>query len=258
MKSKTPIAPEVMAVLQRSIIGEREVKLPPEQLPRPLYVAVNKVLTDAGGKWNRSRAAHVFGTDPRERLGMALATGKSTNVKKELQQFYTPPELARRMAKLADVYSHVVLEPSAGRGALVDACREEGARKVFVCELDPANCQHLLDKGCHFLQHGDFLSCPQASEGHGFTRIVMNPPWTRNQDVKHVQHAFLRQLERGPVVSSVRLVALMAPNRQRKAFTNFIEDARARGFLVDIWDIEPGTFRGSGTEVGATLVRIMR
>lgn len=92
---------EVRDVLVRSTITETSLTLPPGQLERKLYEAVNKVLVAAGGKWNKSAKAHIFQSDPRGLLGLAVELGEITDKKKLLGQYYTPDGLADRMAKLA-------------------------------------------------------------------------------------------------------------------------------------------------------------
>jgi len=119
------ITEQVRDVLVRSSIDATSVKLPPEHLDRALYVAVDKVLKAAGGKWDRKAGAHLFDRDPREALGLAIETGEATNLKQQFQAFYTPAPLAARMAELADVKpGMLVLEPSAGMGALAEAVNQ--------------------------------------------------------------------------------------------------------------------------------------
>ena len=94
----------------------------PRQLPRTLYVQTAKSIELLGGKWNRSFAAHVFAGDCAERVDEAVIAGEVTDFKKLYQFYETPPELARRMVAMADVRpGQCVLEPSAGRGALLKA-----------------------------------------------------------------------------------------------------------------------------------------
>ncbi|MBY0277906.1 hypothetical protein K2Z84_21440 [Candidatus Binatia bacterium] len=70
----TNITPDVEQVLRASTITDTLLVLP-QQLDRKLYVAVDKVLKAAGGKWNRKLGGHAFERDPREILGLALETG---------------------------------------------------------------------------------------------------------------------------------------------------------------------------------------
>ena len=88
------------------------------QLDRKLYTEVNAALEALGGTWNRKARAHVFEQDPADALDRVLVDGGFHDVKRDLDQFFTPPELAKRVVEMADVRGKWVLEPSAGAGAL--------------------------------------------------------------------------------------------------------------------------------------------
>jgi hypothetical protein len=246
------ITDAVRDVLAAATIDATTVRLN-GQLDRDLYVQVDKVLRAAGGKWDRKTRAHVFDRDPREALGLAVETGQATNVKKALQAFYTPPELAARIAALARVEAgHLVLEPSAGQGALADAVRaaQPGAR-VRCVEVDPVAVEHL--RGRYPVDVGDFLGMQPVPEVDAYDRIVMNPPFTKGQDIAHVTHAL------GFLKPGGRLVALTAPGWR------FAENQAARSFraLLDILgahveEVPAGTFKASGTGVATVLVVVDR
>lgn len=156
--STVALTPEVADILGRSTITENSLVLPPERLDRKLYTEVNHVIELAGGVWNRRAKAHVFESDPRERLGLAVEKGvaefdtsvaaphiKAKAKKKDYQAFYTPSELAAHVVELADVKDYTVLEPSAGEGALAQACVEAGCENVVCVELDEDACRVLRD-----------------------------------------------------------------------------------------------------------------
>lgn len=239
---KIEIAPEVMDVLNKSTITATSVTLPPGNLSRDLYVAVNKVLEAAGGKWSKKDKAHVFQEDPRPVLGVALETGtvaKLVTEKQEYQAFFTPKELAQYMVMRADVEGKTVLEPSAGDGALADACKVAGAKRVDCIELNPRYVDRLAKKG-HNVTPGDFLAVEPRPI---YDRVVMNPPFTKNQDIKHVEHA-LKCVRPGGAV-----VAIMASNTDRKWFKELKH-------MRTIEQIGDGAFKESGTNVNTVLVTI--
>ena len=129
MATKIRIADDVMEVLKRSTITETSLQLPNEQLERSLYSRVNKIIEAAGGKWNKTAKAHVFPSDPREALGMAIETGTVANKQQIFQQFFTPSAVAEMMCR--DVQEgDAVLEPSAGAGSIAMAAAAKGAAVV--------------------------------------------------------------------------------------------------------------------------------
>ena len=243
--STVTLTPEVTDVLSRSTILSDRVILPPGQLDRKLYEAVNKVLTLAGGKWNRSAKAHVFNGDPRVKLGLTLETGTILDEKKAYQAFFTPPELADKMAELAEVNGEIVLEPSAGDGALADACMRAGALDVDCMDLNPECVAKLRTKG-YAATERDFLQIPKISMPR-YTRIVMNPPFAKNQDVKHVAKA-LEFLAPGGI-----LVSIMSPNTTRSQFLKLTEGLRH----YEIVNIPAGAFKESGTPIATIALKVI-
>jgi len=257
--STQTITPDVLAVLKRSTIVDKLLILPPGQLERSLYNAVNKVLENAGALWSRKQKGHLFLNDPREVLGLALETGRIENLvdeakaeKQLYQAFFTPADLAKRVVELADVAGRSVLEPSAGEGALVQECLNAGCESLTAVELNAETCVKLRqvndgDRGqCKpFIYEADFLSL-KLRKGD-FDRIVMNPPFTRNQDVRHVERA-LTFLAPGGV-----LVAIMSPNTARPGF----QDLLTR-YDYDIEEVPAGTFKESGTNIAAVILTIRK
>lgn len=243
----TTLTPEVRNVLERAVITEKMLVLPTGQLDRKLYEAVNKVIVNAGGKWNKSAKAHIFPSDPRERMGMTLANGKSLDVKQENQSFYTPRALAARVVELAQVSGKRVLEPSAGHGALAKESVAQGARWVTCIEKDEEACRVLDSIGLIWTK-GDFLEEPPSP----FDRVVMNPPFTKNQDVKHVRHA-LSWLEPNGI-----LVAVMSGNTSRRPFVEMMGFIRTFNATTAIHEVEAGAFKESGTMVRTIILVVTK
>ncbi len=234
---------DVRTVLERSTITGNLLVLPEGQLDRKLYERVNKALVLAGGKWTKGKG-HVFASDPRAKLGLILETGVAVDGKKLLQAFYTPPELARRVVEKACVTGGSVLEPSAGGGALLMEIGRQRAHHSYFVELDPAAAQALSAKGYEGTCR-DFLSIDPA--GPMYSNVVMNPPFTKNQDIKHVEHA-LKFLAPGG-----RLVAIMSANTARPAFQRLVA-----GLNHEIEEIDAGAFKSSGTNVRTILLTVVK
>jgi len=238
---------DVRDVLSRAECAGIALRLPQEQLDRKLYERVDQALRNAGGKWDRKSRAHIFPVDAQPKLIAMLGSGVSVDEKKRDQAFFTPPELARQVARLADVSGRYVLEPSAGRGAIADACIAEGALMISCFELNPEYAEELRHKPYSAeITEGDFLDHLPAP-GFQFLRIVMNPPFTKNQDIKHVSHA-LKWLAPGGI-----LVSLMMPNQNRKGFQEIVDEYDSK-----IIEVERGAFKESGTDIATIIVRIQK
>lgn len=240
------LEPDVKEVLLRSSCNANALYLPPGQLDRELYSRVDKALGKAGGKWNRSAKAHLFPGDAASKLAAMLNTGIAVDEKKRDQAFFSPPEVALAVVRLADVRNRTVLEPEAGPGALVQACKIAGASQVTVVEINPQHADELA-RQCNVVHIVDFLKCePHCLPTLGlFERVVMNPPFTKNQDVVHVRHA-LKFLVPGGV-----LVSVMFGNQDRPQFQRLKKDYQPR-----IVELPRGAFKESGTDIATVLVRI--
>ena len=165
--------------------------------------------------------------------------------KRSIDIVYTPELLARRVVQMASVEGKRVLEPSAGNGALANECQVQGATMVDCIELDP-EMKSVLESDVKLVIIGDFLKISVDQFGHRHERVVMNPPFTNQQDLKHVGHAkrFLK--------SGGRLVAIMQGNREAKEIRKFV------GEDCDIIQhpIEAGEFKESGTGIATQIVII--
>jgi phospholipid N-methyltransferase len=157
------------------------------------------------------------------------------------QLFPTPPELARRVAELADIQPGMrVLEPSAGTARIIIAIQKTAGTDVDLTAVEiKAHLADILRSAYRVPTHcRDFLQC--NGELGTFDRIVMNPPFQNGDDIKHIQHA-RRLLNPGG-----RLVAICANGpRQRAALEPIAHE----------WiDLPAGTFSEEGTNVNTAIV----
>ena len=234
---------DVLGVLGAATVRGNVVVLPPGQLDRKLYEQVNAVLVDLGGRW-KTRVGHVFPSDPTNLLDEVLLSGRVAGLALN-GYFPTPPELVQRVCDLAEPLAGAsVLEPSAGTGAIADELRARGA-DVTCVELLPEHRERLQAAG-HRVLWDDFTTLDTELR---FDRVVMNPPYSKQQDIAHVTraHALLRP---GGLV-----VALMA------AGVSFRTDKKAAAFRLLLNDCggwwehnEPEAFKASGTMVRTVTV----
>ncbi|HEX8312339.1 MAG TPA: methyltransferase, partial [Chthoniobacteraceae bacterium] len=239
------LSPEVRAVLESCTFRGLTVKMPP--LSAKLYREVNKVLANAGGVWNRGQQAHVFTHDPREKLGLVLETGKSIDTQKLFQAFYTPTGLARRVVEMARVAGKRVLEPSGGVGALANRIAEQ-ARELVVVELDPEAIGVLQQTG-HYVVPGDFLEKTAEDLGGEFDAVVMNPPFSGDQDIRHVRHAFSMLKAGGDLVAIMSPGFTFGETRIRREFRQWQAELEA-----DTYELAEGTFAESGTNIRTIIL----
>lgn len=234
--SQVKLKEEVLDVLKESNISENLLILPDKQLERKLYEDVAKAIKLAGGKWTRGKGGFVFNSDPREKLGMAINNGTIVNEKKLRQAFYTPESIADEIVLIAGVANCDVLEPSAGDGNLVKSLIKFGAKSIDCVEIEESCRKNLMEIGANVVIIDDFLSCKPFVK---FDRIVMNPPFTKNQYLKHITHAIKYLKPEG------KLFAVVPNNNCQK-----LKDLGCSVIRV----FQAGSFKESGTMVATALV----
>ena len=108
----TAITADVLEVLETATDGPK--LLLPGTLDRKVYVAVDKIIGAAGGKWNRKARAHVFPDDAAAVLAALLETGQVDGSKIKdargktagdvaLGWFPTPPDVVEILLDLAEL-----------------------------------------------------------------------------------------------------------------------------------------------------------
>jgi predicted RNA methylase len=246
------LSAEARAVLEKATIEPLYLMLPGGQLDRKLYVEIDAFLKAKGGKWNRRHQGHYFaaGTDG---LAAAITAGSVEDKKKSYEQFFTPADLAGKLVAMIDIQAgHSVLEPSAGNGRLIWEALERGA-SVTAVEVDPDLYSGLfaekgryprLDPVC-----ADFMAIPAPP--FKFDRVIMNPPFSKGQDMAHVRRAYDLLKPGG------RLGAIMSPHwtfasdRQSQEFRRWVDEC------AGVWtENSAGSFRESGTGVNTGILII--
>lgn len=241
------IAENILKILDRCTIEGNTLFLPNEQLDRKTYQDVNKCLESIGGKWNRKVKGHVFDEDPSDLLDNLIMTGETVDLKKEYQYFPTPSDLAKRMVEMAEIKpKHGILEPSAGQGAIADHFPKEN--DIMLVELNEKNVEVLKSKGYNQVIHGDFLK-----QIFFVDRIVMNPPFSKQQDVDHVMRAWNCLVDGGILVSIISQSPLFRENKKSIEFRKFLEENNA-----EIHSLDVGTFKESETMVKTNIIKIKK
>lgn len=230
------------------------VRITGDLLERNLYERANKTLIKLGGKWKGGKTQmHLFASDPAEAIAAAFGGGQVLDRKKTFQFFETPPELAARMVKLAELRpDQRILEPSAGRGAIADVINERMPEEceLWVIELDLANVEFLQKRNYYKAVQGDFLSATRDEFPGLFDRILMNPPFSGGQDVEHVRHAYELLRHGGILVAIMSTSAWNNSDKRSKEFRDWMDEVP-----IDLEDDLPSsTF--ADTNVAAKLIVI--
>lgn len=253
-----------LEIIRNATIDGNLVRLPEGQLDRKVYESVAKCLNLIGGKWKGGKvAAFVFDSDPTAKIAAVLGGEKIVSAKKEFQFFATPDKWADKLVEMAEIEKFDrICEPSAGQGAIVKAILRYFASQSRVLDhiSNPISCFELMEVNRNILAEikearvlgDDFIA--EAQFWGGYSVIIANPPFTKNQDIDHVMMMLKHLLPGG------RLVTIMSNHwrhcdghRKEREFRNLMDIMNAK-----ITEIPAGEFKESGTNVSACIVKIVK
>lgn len=165
------------------------------------------------------------------------------------KDFYpTPNEVILQMLSGHDFTDKLVLEPSAGKGNIVDYLKNVGA-DVTVCELDNDLAEITKNKA-RFLKN-DFLEVTKEESSH-FDFIIMNPPFSH--DDKHIIHAWEIAPEGCTIISLCNWETVdNSYSRSRRVLERLIKE---NGTKQNLGDCFSDAERKTGVEVG--LITLFR
>lgn len=224
--------------------------LPQVQFTKKAYLEAKKWIEEAGGQWNTSRQGFTFEFDANRVVGI-LREGRRCNLQQEFQFFATPQKIAdlavSKFSSLAP--GMTILEPSAGRGALIEAVRRRCPGATVDCyELMPENVPFLEKvEGAHILGD-DFTKCQGK-----WQRIIANPPFSGNQDIDHVYLMYDHLEPDGELSVITSQHWQWAQDKKCQRFRKWLEDNHA-----EVTAIDGGEFKESGTTVATALIHLVR
>lgn len=163
--------------------------------------------------------------------------------------FYpTPRHVIDTMLSADDLTGKTVLEPSAGKGNIVDALNELGC-KVISCEKDP-DLAKIVESKSRFLKH-DFLEVRKDEVSH-IHAIVMNPPFSA--DEKHILHAWEIAPDGCTVIALCNWETLANRyTRSRQILSQVVNDYGGKENLGPVFDTAE---RKTGINIG--LIRLYK
>jgi|SRR5579871_2181226 len=224
--------------------------LPPLTEPLPNYPELRKALLSAGAKYKRS--TFVFPGPAKDYVDQLM--GGTVNLRKEYQFFATPPELADELVRRSGVASlpgdGLILEPSAGQGAILDAIARVTDVVVDVCELMEMNQKLLRQRKNVDLVAADFLELKNHADYYDV--VVANPPFSKNQDIRHIYKMYEVTKPGGTIVTVASTHWQLADNRLERDFRQWVESH------AEVEPLPRGTFAESGTEVPACILTIRK
>ena len=250
------IEKDVCVVLSTLKIDGNNVRIT-KQLDRKLYIAVNKVLERIGGKWNCKAKAHVFDSDPTERVNNVIECGV-LDPKVKTGYFPTPSKIIDKMIVLANLKTmQSILEPSAGQGDIVEKILRyvndgDYGYDITICETLSENVRILEENGWRV--EGEFFSYANYCNENDITfdRILMNPPFYAQSDIEHVTTAFNLLVPNGILVAIMSAGVTFRENKKTVEFREKIMEP----YQTYLERLPSGAFKESGTMVNTIILRL--
>lgn len=159
-------------------------------------------------------------------------------------EFYPTPKEVLYMMQL-DCKDKIILEPHAGKGNIVDFCKENGAKEVLTYEINK-DLQEIVKRKSTLLG-SDFFECKPEQISH-IDAIYMNPPFS-NAD-RHILHAWEIAPEGCEIVSLCNYTTISQPYGRLKVLI------RDNGITENLGDCFKQAERKTGVEVG--LIRLFK
>lgn len=166
------------------------------------------------------------------------------------ESFYpTPANIIDLMLSGVEIEGKVFLEPSAGKGDIIDVLKDRGAKNVLSCEID-INLQRIVKTKSQFLT-ADFFEVDSANISH-VDYIIMNPPF--NQGAKHILHAYKIAPAGCNIIALCNLETLRnIAYQERRELKELIDK---NGSFEDIGNVFQSAERKTGVNVA--LVRLKK
>jgi len=82
-----------------------------------------------------------------------------------------------------------------------------------------------------------------------YTKIIANPPFSKNQDIDHLKEMYECLARGGRLVCITSESWVNGSQKKQVDFKNWLDEIKA-----EVIDIEKGSFKESGTTVGGKIV----
>ena len=277
------IEPQILDILANAVCEGNLLKLQ-GQLDRKTYLAVNKVIEALGGQWSRGQDGHVMPDDAAAIIEPVILTG-TYEAPQDFGYFPTPEPVVKRLLEIAQVeFGHRALEPSAGSGNIAIALAKIVGANLQAYELQPSLIDQLESNLANEIEN----LLPEVAEGQDppplsgeilnleafanadeavaqadflevepdpiYDRIVMNPPFSRQQDIDHVLHAAEFLAPGGRLTAVMSAGVMFRTNTKTVEFRDFVNAMGEQTFEA----LPDNSFQESGTNVNTVIVSFVK
>jgi phospholipid N-methyltransferase len=254
-KKMAKVSNEAIKVLSECEINGNKLFVTNPNLDRKLYLEVNKILENISGKWDKKSKSHIFSDSPEGYIDNVILTGDYVNFKKEFQFFPTPKTVVEKMLSKIEINENSrILEPSAGNGNILKELVKYNPKSIVAVEIQDKFLEDLNQIVFGFKESlvfiGDFMKVNFNDLSNvKFNTIIANPPFTKQQDIKH----FMRMFELMNVGDQIVCILSSSSQFRTDKKSNIFNEVLNIN-LADIEVLSDKEFKESGTSVSTIMV----
>ena len=235
------------------------------------YDRLRWVMESYGGRWNERCKGFKFNEFDDEKLKSIKADlsvgfvnlSEEKRVREKDAFFPTPVKVVDEMLSIAGLKpDSIMLESSAGTGRILDEARKiiNSLDNFVVIELNESRQQVLRSKGYHVDFGGTFedsLKDPEILKKlKGCDKVVINPPFKNDMDVKHLLISYMVCADKADIVSIMQENSLYYNRSIHRVFKEFLNLIGKDAY--EIKNLPAGSFKSEMTTVDTVIIHIKK
>lgn len=224
-----------------------KILFPNFQIDKDFYTECKTIIESNGYKYiNKKQGFKKIGGNAQEDLEKMINGVDISSARKQFDFYPTPNDVVQKAQILLEHNGiDFILEPSAGTGNLVTGLE----KYTKAIELNPECINALKEKQIEIIGSDFINETPQL-----FNYIIMNPPFSKRQDAKHVCLAFDKWLNNNGILVAITGTGILsASDKFSKAFQDLYNKY---GVYQEI--LNNGAFKESGTNVNTVITKFIK
>ena len=235
------------------------------------YDRLRWVMESYGGRWNERCKGFKFNEFDDEKLKSIkadLSVG-FVNLSEEKRNrerdafFPTPVKVVDKMIRTANLKpDSIMLESSAGTGRILDEAKKviNSIDNFVVIEMNSERQRILRDKGYRVDFNGTFEDSLKDSETlkkiKNCDKVVINPPFKNDSDVKHLLISYMFCADNADVVSILQENSLYYDRQIHRVFKEFLSLIGKDAY--EVVSLPAGSFKDELTTVDTVIFHIKK
>lgn len=235
------------------------------------YDRLRWVMESYGGRWNERCKGFKFNEFDDEKLKSIKADlsvgfvnmSEEKRTREKDAFFPTPVKVVDKMIETANLKpDSIILESSAGTGRILDEAKKviNSVDNFVVIEMNGDRQRILRDKGYRVDFNGTFEDSLKDSETlkkiKSCDKVVINPPFKNDSDVKHLLISYMFCADNADVVSILQENSLYYDRQIHRVFKEFLSLIGKDAY--EVVSLPAGSFKDELTTVDTVIFHIKK